>query len=219
MSVDNFIYLFTLVLTLCSTLSRKAFLLYEDQEQELCNSRKCMNFLTLKKKHYEIERSMEDFTVCFRLYLLSYRGKSRVHNIIRARTSKYVRNQEDQQEWMTGFHFELNPREGICTPKFLYFFNTYHLLFQLLTMAWSPSIHSTKTSPRCFIIMDLTLSGPSILIQWMPMSGIHSASVQTSKAEIFFLWRMESPSTIYPNLNCGRLWTKDLIRVLYSRSR
>ena len=103
-----------------------AFLLFEDQEQDVCTSRKCMNFLTLKKKMYEKEKTMEDFTICFRLNLLSYRGKDTIHHILRAKTTKYAKNMPENREWMTGYHFQLNPRDdmnnGVLT---IHSFNEY----------------------------------------------------------------------------------------------
>ena len=91
----------------------KGFLLYEDQKQDICsNSKDCWNALTLKKKLYEKEKSMDDFTLCFRMNLLSYRGKGTGHNILRAKTSKYVTNKDMNRDWTTGFHYELNPVDG-----------------------------------------------------------------------------------------------------------
>ena len=91
----------------------KGFLLYEDQRQEICTSiNDCWNALTLKKKIYEKEISMEDFTLCFRINLLSYRGKGLDHHIFRAKTNKFVTNKERNKDWSTGFHFELNPVDG-----------------------------------------------------------------------------------------------------------
>ena len=88
----------------------KGMLLYEDQKENICNSWDCWNALTLKNKHYEMEKKMDDFTVCFRINLLSYRGKGYPHNLLRARTNKMFEN--DGGAWATGFHYELLPVDG-----------------------------------------------------------------------------------------------------------
>ena len=88
------------------------FLLYEDQMEEICTSMDCWNALTLKKKLFESEKSMEDFTFCFRLNLLSYRAKGKSHTIFRTKTNKHVLNKDINQFWTTGFHFELIPTNG-----------------------------------------------------------------------------------------------------------
>ena len=106
------VLIFTTILCCLYSEMMKTFLLYEDQESGLCSSRECMNFLTLKKKLYEKEQSMKDFTVCFRLKLFSYRGKAVSHIVIRAKTDKYLYNTEQGNDWTTGFHFDLNPRDG-----------------------------------------------------------------------------------------------------------
>ena len=89
----------------------KAFLMYEDQDQPMCRSNTCMNFLTLKKKMFEEEKTMEDFTFCFRFNLLKYRGKAVGHTVVRARTDKHANNLPEERDWSTGFHFELIPRD------------------------------------------------------------------------------------------------------------
>ena len=110
----KFILLLSLLALFLSgnTEKMKGFLLYEDQKPDICNSMKCWNVLTLKKKMYETEKSMKDFTLCFRMNLLSYRGKGKDHNILRAKTTKYVRNKDMNLDWTTGFHYELNPVDG-----------------------------------------------------------------------------------------------------------
>ena len=90
----------------------KGLLLYEDQKEEICTSMDCWNALTLKKKIYETEKIMKDFTLCFRLNLLSYRGKAKNHNLLRAKTNKYVLNKDMNRFWTSGFHYELNPVDG-----------------------------------------------------------------------------------------------------------
>ena len=91
----------------------KGFLLYEDQKQDICNKPQCWNSLTLKKKMYKTEKSMKDFTICFRINLLSYRGKGREHTIFSAKTNKYVTNASSNLNWTTGFHYELTPVDGL----------------------------------------------------------------------------------------------------------
>ena len=98
--------------TVGSAEKMEGFLLYEDQKQDICNSKDCWNVLTLKKKMYEKEKSMNDFTLCFRMNLLSYRGKGKVHTILRAKTNKYVTNKNMNKDWTTGFHYELKPMDG-----------------------------------------------------------------------------------------------------------
>ena len=88
----------------------KGFLLYEDQKQDICKNQKCWN--ALKKKMNEEEKSMDDFTLCFRMNLLSYRGKGKQHHMFRAKTNKYVRNEGTDQDWTTGFFYDLDPRDG-----------------------------------------------------------------------------------------------------------
>ena len=91
----------------------KGFLFYEDQRQYVCKSiLDCWNALTLKEKMYENEKSMEDFTLCFRINLLSYTKAGQDHHIIRARTNKFVTNKDMNKDLATGFHFELNPVDG-----------------------------------------------------------------------------------------------------------
>ena len=90
----------------------KAFLLYEDQKENICNSLNCWNALTLKKKLFEAEKAMKDFTLCFRMNLLSYRGKGTTHTIFRAKTDKYVLNKDMGRKWTTGVHYELAPVDG-----------------------------------------------------------------------------------------------------------
>ena len=52
----------------------KGFLLYEDQKEKYCHfGEPCFNGLTLKRKIFETEKKVQDFTVCHRMYLLSYR--------------------------------------------------------------------------------------------------------------------------------------------------
>ena len=69
----------------------KGFLLYEDQKQKVCSSSSsCWNALTLKRKMFETEKSVEDFTVCHRIYLLSYRKIGDADAIIfHAKTNKF----------------------------------------------------------------------------------------------------------------------------------
>ena len=86
----------------------KGLLLYEDQKQGVCNSMDCWNALTLKKKFYETEKKMEGFTFCFRINLLSYKGKANSHFIFHANTNKYF----PSKKWKTGFHYDLNPFDG-----------------------------------------------------------------------------------------------------------
>ena len=90
----------------------KGFLLYEDQKEQICQSMKCWNALTFKKKIYEKEKSMEDFTLCFRINLLSYRGKGLWHSILRAKTNKYKTNDDMNLDWTTGFFYDLSPIDG-----------------------------------------------------------------------------------------------------------
>ena len=82
----KFILLLSLLALFMSgnTEKMKVFVLYEDQKPDICNSMKCWNVLTLKKKIYKSEKSMKDFTLCFRMNLLSYRGKGKDDNILRA---------------------------------------------------------------------------------------------------------------------------------------
>ena len=56
---------------------------------------------------------MKDFTICFRINLLSYRGKGREHAIFSAKTNKYVTNAGSNLNWTTGFHYELTPVDGL----------------------------------------------------------------------------------------------------------
>ena len=68
----------------------KGFLLYEDQKQKVCSSSSCWNALTLKRKMFETEKSVEDFTVCHRIYLLSYRKITDSSGFIfEAKTNKF----------------------------------------------------------------------------------------------------------------------------------
>ena len=90
----------------------KGLLLYEDQKQDVCNSMDCWNALTLKKKYYETEKKMKDFTFCFRINLLSYKGKANSHFIFRANTNKYFPIKNMNRKWKTGFHYDLNPFDG-----------------------------------------------------------------------------------------------------------
>ena len=91
----------------------KGFLFYEDQRQHICNSiPHCWNALTLKEKKYEKEKSMEDFTICFRINLLSYRGKGLNHGIFKGKSNKFFTNKYERKDWSTGFHFSLNPVDG-----------------------------------------------------------------------------------------------------------
>ena len=99
--------------SLANAESMKGFLLYEDQKQDICNKPQCWNSLTLKKKMYKTEKSMKDFTICFRINLLSYRGKSREHAIFSAKSNKYVTNAGSNLNWTTGFHYELTPVDGL----------------------------------------------------------------------------------------------------------
>ena len=61
---------------------------------------------------YKEEKSMDDFTLCFRMNLLSYRKKGKNHGILRAKTNKYVTNKDMKKEWTTGFHYALTPVDG-----------------------------------------------------------------------------------------------------------
>ena len=90
----------------------RGLLLYENQKKEVCKDMKCWNALTLKKKLYKTDRRMDDFTVCFRLNLLSYRGKGKTHNILQAKTNKYVYDERMNHSWTTGFHYHLRPVDG-----------------------------------------------------------------------------------------------------------
>ena len=107
----NFIFIFCLWshFSFGGAEKMKGFLLYEDQKQNICNSQKCWNALTLKKKMYEEEKSMEDFTLCYRINLLSYRGKGMQQHLFRAKSDKWVKNAGTEQEWTTGFHHDLIP--------------------------------------------------------------------------------------------------------------
>ena len=87
----------------------KGFLLYEDQNPNICNSQSCWNALTLKRKMYEEEKSMKDFTLCYRMNLLSYTGKGKQQHLFRSKTDKWVLNAGTDQKWTTGFHHDLNP--------------------------------------------------------------------------------------------------------------
>ena len=90
----------------------KGLLLYEDQKEKICESHDCWNALTLKKKIYDTEKTMEDFTFCFRINLLSYRGKAKRHKLITAKTNKYVLNKDTNNFWTTGLSYELFPVDG-----------------------------------------------------------------------------------------------------------
>ena len=92
----------------------KGMLLYEDQKETVCTSKDCWNALTMKKKLYETEKSMKDFTICFRANLLSYRGKAYDHNFLRAKTNKHILNKEKDMDriWTPGFHYQLTPVDG-----------------------------------------------------------------------------------------------------------
>ena len=61
--------------------------------------------MTLKKKMYTTEKSMKDFTICFRINLLPYCGKGREHAIFNAGSNL---------NWTTGLHYELTP---VGAPK------------------------------------------------------------------------------------------------------
>jgi hypothetical protein len=54
-----------------------AILLYEDQKEMKIDRSNEFNFLTLKEKIHQETKKFEDFTMCFRFNLLSYRGESR----------------------------------------------------------------------------------------------------------------------------------------------
>ena len=70
-----------------------------------------MNFLTLKKMH-QIEKKMEDFTVCFRFNLLSYRGASKTSKVVLANTDKRITDTKTQRARNMGFLYELNVNDG-----------------------------------------------------------------------------------------------------------
>ena len=110
--LGRMILIIFLILENVTSEKMSGLLLYEDQKEEICNSMDCWNALTLKNKLYESEKSMEDFTLCFRFNLLSYRGKEKVHTILRAKTNMYKLYENVNQFWTTGFHFELRPTDG-----------------------------------------------------------------------------------------------------------
>ena len=110
--IRNILVISLLIIEVVRLEKMAGLLLYEDQMEEICNSMDCWNALTLKNKLYDSEMSMEDFTLCFRLNLLSYRAKGNSHTILRAKTNKYVLNEDMNQFWTTGFHFELIPTNG-----------------------------------------------------------------------------------------------------------
>ena len=104
------VFIFSIAFVSINTM--KGWLLYENLEPDLCKSMSCFNFLTLKKPVFDQEKSMKDFTICFRLKLLRYRGKNKWHTIMRAKTDKFVNNPDWNRLWPTGFHFDLNPRDS-----------------------------------------------------------------------------------------------------------
>ena len=61
-----------LLLHLVQSEDMKGFLLYDDLQENICNSPSCANFLTMKEKSNKTFSKMEDFTVCFRINLLYY---------------------------------------------------------------------------------------------------------------------------------------------------
>ena len=75
-------HLLFLLLMFASALAQEtytALLLYEDQKElgiEDCPN--CLNFLTLDKKVHDTRKSFDDFTVCFRFNLLSFRGDGKM---------------------------------------------------------------------------------------------------------------------------------------------
>ena len=67
----------------------QAILLYEDQKElNIDGCYDCWNFLTLKKKLHSEVKKFEDFTICYRLNILSYRTEERGFEAFRARTKE-----------------------------------------------------------------------------------------------------------------------------------
>lgn len=91
----------------------KGFLFYEDQKEDICGSFACQNFLTLKKQIHATEKKMEDFTVCFRFNLLSYRAKNKESYLFAAGTDKRIMDTSGNEiEINLGCQFCLYTNDG-----------------------------------------------------------------------------------------------------------
>ena len=91
----------------------KGFLFYEDQKEDICGSFECQNFLTLKRQIHATEKKMEDFTVCFRFNLLSYRAKNKESALFAAGTDKRIMDTSGKEvEINLGSQFYINNNDG-----------------------------------------------------------------------------------------------------------